>query len=770
MLLFPQIPPRAPRRARVRALAAAIGLMLARTAAAADAPGPGASQPGLALRPSATLAEKLPASVQALEPVFVDAGQLRLQPYIRLDASGAVQLRRHSVVFKADALHDDLVTNEIDAHGNVRVLRDGNLFSGPSLKFNLDSSTGTMPDAHYFFNRTQGGGQAAAVQFLGRQHLQAEQATYTTCTESPADWVLQAAHLDLDFASDTGVAEDGGVKFKGVTILPLPYASFPLTTARKSGLLPPTIGLDSRNGLDWAQPYYWNIAPNYDATITPRLLLRRGLMGSASVRWLQPSYSGNAIVDYLPEDRSNDGQSRWAAVFQQSGGLTSNLSYGLNLQRVSDNNWWQDFGSVDPVIAGNRTLPQQGQITWSQPNGMLQASFNTWQTLQSTVSPVAVPYDVQHQLLGSWHSLNVTGLQWQLDAATARFSNSTPTLLSGDRSYVDPTLSLPFVAPQGFVTPALHLYAATYTTDSPMANGSTSASRTVPSFSLDSGLVFERATHAFGHELTQTLEPRLYYVYTPYRAQQYLPNFDSAALDLNLATIYTDNLFSGNDRIADANNITAGATTRWLDASSGAEYASLTAAQRVLLSPQRVTLTGTPVPKGLSDTFLLGSLSVTPNWSANAGIDYNMGLRELAQASFGAQWHVGDFKNLSLSYLTQSATATQIPLRYVNGAWQWRLSSRWYSVGQADYSLQDRSLNNGLFGFEYDGGCWVGRIVLQRQSLTAISSTTRILFQLELSGFSRLGNNPLGALQQNIPGYQLVHQPTAVPSRYVNYE
>jgi LPS-assembly protein len=190
----------------------------------------------------------------------------------------------------------------------------------------------------------------------------------------------------------------------------------------------------------------------------------------------------------------------------------------------------------------------------------------------------------------------------------------------------------------------------------------------------------------------------------------------------------------------------------------------------VLLSPQRVTLTGTPVPKGLSDTFLLGSLSVTPNWSANAGIDYNMGLRELAQASFGAQWHVGDFKNLSLSYLTQSATATQIPLRYVNGAWQWRLSSRWYSVGQADYSLQDRSLNNGLFGFEYDGGCWVGRIVLQRQSLTAVSGTTRILFQLELSGFSRLGNNPLGALQQNIPGYQLVHQPTAVPSRYVNYE
>ena len=754
-------------------LAAAIGLMAAApgtAAAASNSPAPDASGPSLALRPSPTLVERLSPQVQSKEPVFVDAGKLSMQPDIRLDASGAVQLRRHSVVFKADALHDDLVTDQIDARGNVRIVQDGNVFSGPSLLFNLDSSTGTMPDARYFFDRTQGGGRAESVQFLGSQHLEAEHATYTTCTESPVDWVLQATHLDLDFASDTGVVKDGQVKFKGVTILPLPYASFPLTTARKSGLLPPTIGIDSRNGLDWAQPYYWNIAPNYDATITPRLLLRRGLMASASVRWLEPSYSGNTIVDYLPQDHGDDGQSRWAAVLQQAGSLASNVSYGLNLQRVSDNNWWQDFSSVDPVIGGNRTLPQQGQVTWSQPNGMLQASFNTWQTLQSTVSPVAVPYDVQHQLLGSWHSANYTGLQWQLDAATARFTNSTPTLLSGDRSYVDPTVRLPFVAPQGFVTPALHLYETTYRTDSPMADGSTSASRSVPSFSLDSGLVFERSTRAFGHDLTQTLEPRLYYVYTPYRAQQNLPNFDSAPLDLNLATIYTDNLFSGNDRIADANNITAGATTRWLDAGSGAEYASLTAAQRVLLSPQRVTLTGTPVPKGLSDTFLLGSLAVTPNWSATAGIDYNMGLRQLAQANFGAQWHVGDFKNLGLSYLTQSATATQIPLRYVNGAWQWRLSSRWYSVGQADYSLQDRSLNNGLFGFEYDGGCWVGRIVLQWQSLTSQSGTTRILFQLELSGFSRLGNNPLGALQQNIPGYQLVHQPTAAPSRYVNYE
>ena len=768
-----QPPSRARRSPRGRALLVALGLGLGRCAAAA--PVPGASQPApgegaLQLRSSPALLERLPPQVRALEPVFVFAQQFSAQTDIRLDARGAVQLRKHSMVFKADRMHENLVTQEVDAHGNVRIVRDGNVFSGPSLRFNLSDDTGSMPDVRYFFHRTQGGGTARSVEFLGRQHLQAEQASYTTCTASPVDWVLEATHLDLDFADDTGVARDGRVRFKGVTILPLPYATFPLTDARKSGLLPPTIGIDSRNGLDWAQPYYWNIAPNYDATLTPRLLMRRGLMGSAQLRWLQPDYSGQSFLDYLPSDREAGGTSRWAAVLQQSGSLGNDLSYGLNLQRVSDQNWWLDFGNVDPVIGANRTLPQQGQVTWSQPDGMVQASFNTWQTLQNPVSPVAIPYDVQRQLLGQWHSTNYRGPQWGLSAATARFTNSTPGLLSGERTYVDPSISLPLVAPQGFVTPRLRLNATTYTTDSPMANGSTSATRTVPTFSVDSGLVFERNTHAFGRELTQTLEPRLYYVYTPYRAQQYLPNFDSAPLDLNLATIYTDNSFSGNDRIADADNVTAGATTRWLDASSGAEYASVTLAQRVLMRAQRVTLTGSPIPRGLADTFVLGSLSFDPRWTLDGGVDYNQRLHQLVQGNFGARWRVADYKNLSLSYQTQSATATQIPLKYINAAWQWRLSARWYSVGQANYSIEDKRLNNGLFGFEYDGGCWVGRIVLQHQALTTLSANTRILFQLELSGFSRLGNNPLGALQQNIPGYQLVHQPVAPPSRYVNYE
>ncbi|MDE2186528.1 MAG: LPS-assembly protein LptD [Betaproteobacteria bacterium] len=781
---MPKSPPttfRPPRWPRLRLLAVAVSLALvelaparAQQAAQAAAPSstPQRETDALQLTPSLDLAQRLSPAAQMREPLFIWADQLSGQADIDMNARGNVELRKHSVVFKAERLHYDIAQDAIDAQGDVRVVRDGNVFSGPSLQYNLALGTGQMPQAHYAFNRTQGHGQADVVTFLSHDRIEAKNATYTTCTASPLDWFMQATDLELDSADNTGVARDGRVVFKGVTILPLPYASFPLSDARKSGFLPPTIGLDSQNGLDYAQPYYWNIAPNYDATLTPRLLQRRGVMGSAELRWLEPSFSGRSFIDYMPSDSASGGSQRWAGVFQQNGVLAPSVSYGLNLQRVSDNNWWQDFGGVDPVIGASRILPQQGQVTWSQPNGSIQASFNQWQTLQNPASPIGVPYNTQPRLYGTWQSDNYTGLQWQLRAEAARFTNSTPGLLSGDRMYINPSISRPFIAPEGFITPKLSFNSTYYRTDTAMANGATTATRNLPTFSLDSGLVFERKTRFFGHDVTQTLEPRLYYVYTPYSNQQYLPNFDSAPLDLNLSTIYVDNVFSGSDRIADANNITGGITTRFLDNATGAEYARLTLAQRVLLREQRVTLTGPPVPAGLNDSFALASVSLDPRWSANAAIDYNTRLRQLVQAAVGAQWNPDAFKRVSVAYQVQSATATQIPLKYVNTAWQWQLSNRWYSVGQANYSILDKQFNDGLLGFEYNGGCWLARIAVQRNSLSTFTASTRLLFQLELTGFSRLSviGNPLSAFEQNIPGYQLLNQPTAPPSRYLNYE
>ena len=744
------------------ALALALGAAWGTAAHAQSAGG------GLQLRPSIDLLQHLPANARPLEPVFLIADRVTGQNNVFVDASGDVQLRKHSVVIRADRLRYYAVENEAVANGDVRVLRDGNLFTGPALRMQLDTYRGDMPDASYFFNRTQGHGHADRIDFLGRDHVQADNATYTTCTASPVDWFMQATHLDLNFADNEGVARDARVVFKGATILPLPYASFPLTDARKSGWLPPTLGVDSRNGLDLAVPYYWNIAPNYDATLTPRIILRRGVMGSGLFRWLQPTFAGQSQVDLLPSDASQNGQSRWAGYLQQFGGLGNGLSYALNYQRVSDDNWWQDFGGVNPVIGTNRTLPQQGSLTWAVPLGNVQLSVNRWQTLQNAAAPIGVPYNQQPQLSTHLQGANFSGPSWQFDSALTRFTN--PTAISGDRLYLNPQVSLPFIRPGGYITPKMSFNFTRYVTDTPMPGGATTADRALPTFSLDGGLTFERGTQLFGRDLTQTLEPRLYYVYTPFRNQQSLPNFDSADLDLNLATIYTDNVFSGYDRIADADNLTGGVTTRLLDPRDGVELGRLTLAQRVLFKPQEVTLSGGPIPAGLNDTFALASLSLDPRWSASAGVQYNLRVRQLVQTALSAHWKPAPFKTVSASYQYQTAAAGQIPLRYVNAAWQWRLDSRWYSVGQANYSILDKRFNNGLLGFEYDGGCWVGRIVLQRSSLTPATAYTRVLFQLELVGFSRLGNNPLSALKQNIPGYQILKQPTAPPSRFFNYE
>jgi len=366
------------RRLRPLALALALGGVAPYAAAA-----PGATH-GLQLVPSLDLLQHLPPQAQPLEPLFVIADQITGQNDVAVHASGDVQLRKHSIVIKADRLSYYFVENEAVARGDVRVLRDGNRFSGPSLRLQLDTYRGQMPDADYSFRVTQGHGHAAVIDFLGREHVQASDATYTTCTANPVDWFVQATHLDLNLADNTGTARDARVVFKGATILPLPYASFPLTDARKSGWLPPTLGVDSRNGFDLAVPYYWNIAPNYDATFTPRLILRRGFMGSAGFRWLQPDYSGRTQFDLLPSDSSDGGQSRWAGYVQQTGGFGHGLSYALNYQQVSDDNWWQDFGGVNPVIGANRTLPQQGSLTYALPLGYVQLSVNRWQTLQNS--------------------------------------------------------------------------------------------------------------------------------------------------------------------------------------------------------------------------------------------------------------------------------------------------------------------------------------------------------------------------------------------------
>jgi LPS-assembly protein len=402
-------------------------------------------------------------------------------------------------------------------------------------------------------------------------------------------------------------------------------------------------------------------------------------------------------------------------------------------------------------------------------------------------APIVPPYDRLPQVVARYARSNLMGgVEALVEADYTRFeANRTLTgQPNAQRGFTLAQISRPWQAPGWFVTPKLQLHATQYQFDAPLANGAQSATRTLPTFSLDSGLVFERDARYFGRSFRQTLEPRAFYVYTPFRDQSFHPNYDSAPTDFNFATIYTENAFGGNDRISDNNLLTLGASTRLLDPDTGAEAARFGVAQRLRFKDQRVTLPGgAPVSERLSDLLLGASVNWTPEWSVDSTVQYNPKTRRSIRSTIGGRYSPGNYRVVSAAYRLQRGSSEQLDV-----GWQWPLNDlwgdkgqdlgagrgqgegRWYSVGRLNVSLKDRRLVDTIVGLEYDAGCWLGRIVVERLQSSTSSSNKRILFQLEFVGFTRIGSNALQALRENIPRYQFLREQVTLPSRFSNYD
>ena len=574
------------------------------------------------------------------------------------------------------------------------------------------------------------------------------------------------------------------VRFKDVPILPVPTLSFPLGDRRKSGWLSPSFGLDSVNGLELSLPYYWNIAPNRDATLYSTLMARRGIDLGAEFRYLESAYRGEARLNVMPSDRLRD-RTRWGLTAQHSGQLTPSVGLNLRAARVSDDNYWRDFTRNGTSLT-ERLLPTELTLIGAVGPFSTVGRWLQWQTLQDVSAPIVPPYDRAPQLNASYVRTNLAGFDASVEMDYTRFVGdaSRTGQANAQRGLVIARLSRPWVWPAGFVTPRIQLHATRYAFDRALTNGHRDASRIVPSVSLDSGLVFERNTEYGGRKLTQTLEPRAFYVHTPYRDQSFLPNYDSGALDFNLATIYSDNSYVGNDRIADNHLLTLGVTSRFLEPATGAELARFGLAQRIRLHDQRVTLPGEAVvSERLSDMLLGGSLNWNPQWLADATVQFNPKTRRSIRTTLGGRFNPGPYRTVSAAYRLQRGQSEQLDL-----GWQWPLNDlwgdrglalgagqgqgpgRWYSVGRLNYSLRDSKLVDAILGFEYDAGCWLGRVVFERLQSGVTTSSTRVLLQLELVGLSRIGSNPLRTLRENIPRYQYLREQTRPPNRFSNYD
>jgi len=748
------------------------------------------------LKPSAQLREDIPPAVRSSLPTFLSGERASGRTDLETVLEGDAELRRGDMTIRADRLEyyqpDDLAK----ARGNVRINRAGNTFEGPLLELKVDAFEGFFLAPRYRFLRNDAYGEAERVDFLDDKRAIIRNATYTTCQRRPGpswlpDWILRAASIRIDNEEETGHASGALLSFMNVPILPVPELSFPLSEKRKSGMLPPTFGLDNLNGVELTVPYYWNIAPNRDATFYPALMSKRGVDLGGEFRYLESGYQGTLRANYMPTDTLRD-RARWGYSAIHSGSFDTRLAglgpvgLSLNLNRVSDDNYWRDFSRSSSSLT-QRLLASDGSLAWGRGNLSVTARALKWQTLQDVGSPIIPPYDRLPQIVARYGRSNLPGgidASVEADYTHFRSERALTGQPNAKRSFTLGQVSRPWQAPGWFFTPRLQLHATNYQFDAPLANGATNASRVVPTFSMDGGLVFERDASFFGRAFRQTLEPRAFYVHTPFRDQNFLPNYDSAPNDFNFATIWTENAFGGNDRISDNNLLTLGATSRLLDPQTGAEAVRFGVAQRLRFKDQRVTLPGgAPVSERLSDILFGASVNWSPQWSTDATVQYNPKTRQSIRSTIGARYNPGNYRVISAAYRLQRGSSEQLDI-----GWQWPINDlwgdkgrnlgpgmgegegRWYSVGRLNYSLQDKKLVDAVVGLEYDAGCWLGRVVLERLQSSTSSANKRILFQLEFVGFTRLGSNALQSLRENIPRYQYLREQVISPSRFSNYD
>ncbi len=690
-------------------------------------------------------------------PIFLTADTVQSVGADVVEASGKVEARKAGQNFYADTLRYDRSLNQIEASGNIRLEQQRLVITGSALSLRLDDNTGHLNDARYQTLpapdvRISGRGEARKLEFLGNDKFSAAETTYTTCPTGNDDWYLKVADLEIDQGKQVGTARNVLLTFKDVPLLYTPWADFSLNDARKTGFLPPTIGFTGKSGLDITLPYYLNLAPNYDATLYPRVLSARGLQLGAEFRYLMPSWQGEAALEYLPDDQS-DNRSRWLAALSHQQRFSPRLKGQINFQRVSDDEYFRDL-SNQVNVTSRSILPQEGTLDYD--GGWWQAGLRVQQlqTLQDPRKPILqTPYYRLPQLTLTAGREIAGGLWANLESEYSDFHHPDPNPLvqagGGSRLMLYPSLRLPYSSSAFFVTPKMGYHYTRYRIEDPLPGMPASQDRGLPIFSVDSGLALERDFDFRGNHYLQTLEPRAYYVRAPFRDQSQLPVFDTAPLDLSFAQIFTENQFIGGDRVNDANQLTLALTSRFIEDSTGLERLRVALGQRYYFSSQKVTLPGTP-PRDASSTDLLALLSgqINSAWRLDAGWQFDTDLGKTIKNSISASYRPAPGRAASLGYRFIDGSVEQL-----DAAAQWPLTSRLYGLARANYTFRDNRLIEGLAGLEYNGGCWVLRGVVQRIATAEKDVSNSFYLQLELNGMGRLGASPMSALKDSIPGY-----------------
>jgi len=731
-------------------------------------------------------------------PVYIFGQSISGQTDDEIEARGAAEFRKLGLVVKGNFIRHDLIKDELYADGDVKFFREGEFYEGPRLRLKLGTTQGYFDEVTYQLVSTGGRGTARRAEFIQPLETRLTEVRYTTCPRDRPAWELRMSEMLIDQVREVGATRSATLYWREVPILPFGNSSFAIGEGRKTGFLPPSYTTSSRLGLDVRVPFYWNIAPEHDLTVYPRLITKRGVQLGAELRFLRPLASGAISFQVLPNDNETGITRHFGSVVTEIK-PSQNVLIEINAQRVSDRNYFSDLGN-SLLVSGQRLLPGSIKASFSHNGWLFQAETQETQLLQDLGSPLIRPYSFAPKLIASrGHRASLIEdaipIDWNVSAEVATFRH--PTLVEGDRLVGSGSASWRYFNSGVAITPKLSLHATHYSNsqigDSALTNqkyagaqlgiysnnvGSVapnSYSRVLPTFSTDVSTNFDRQIKFGEMRFEQTLEPRIAYIYTPYQNQSRLPVFDTGAPSLNFAQLFSDRAFNGHDRVADLNQVTAGITSRLLEHSSGAERLRAAVGQRFYFSDQRVTLPGA-MARTDRRSDLLGQATVWPR--------KDLTIESLARYTpESAQWQ--SFSVVT-RYSPRPANSLSVAYRFVRGssntvdlAVQWPIVSHWYAVGRYQQALKNvgglrESINPGLVealaGFEYDGGCWVGRIVAQQYAANALQKNTTLFFQIELNGFGKFGTDPITALRRNIPNYRLINEINPLPSKFDNFQ
>jgi LPS-assembly protein len=674
------------------------------------------------------------------QPIQITASGAVVDPVGDAALTGPVEIHQGDRTLTARDAHYNTDQESFDARGNVDYTDPSLTVSGEAAQWS-GANGGRFEHARFTLPARSAHGSADAIDLAANGRLTLRNVAYTACPAGYHDWLLNARQIDIDQQTQVGIGHDVRLEFMGVPLMYLPWVSFPVGEARKSGFLFPNFGQSTRNGVELSIPYYFNLAPNYDATVTPGVLMKRGVTLGGEFRYLTEQSHGEFKADWLPSDASAH-RDRSYLRFTDSTDFGGLWRFDTNVAAASDSNYFQDFG-LGSEGTSVEYLKRVARVSYLDDHWRAAAVVEQFQTIDQTILDADRPYARAPQLLVDGHWSLGGNFGAEVSGETVEFLRNTGA--KGLRYGLDPTLTYSWRQPGLYLLPSVGVRSIGYAlSDAP--SGSASPHVIAPMGTVDAGMTFER----YAGDRVQTLEPRILYTYVPYRDQSAQPLFDTGLPDFNLIQLFSSQRYVGGDRIADANQLAVGATTRLIDSASGRQWISATLGQIYYFTPPRVRLANETAPSaGASD--LIGQINVAAlgHFNVQLGEQWNPHSGESARTEVRLQYQPEPDKVANLGYRYRQGLLEQ-----VDSSLAWPISSRWRLYGREVYSLQDHAGIESLGGFEYKSCCFRIRIIARHFVASRTGNRdTSISLQLELNGLSTVGERADAFLERSIRGY-----------------